>query len=117
MKEVKENLVSFYKRVATILRENGYEAEADKMDERAEMQAKKSSSGGESKTAVQNKALAETVYTAMEVGVDYTATAISKLGIEGIETSSKATAVLKVLIAEGKVTNTKVKGTSFYRVA
>ena len=113
-----KTIVSQFTEIEGILRENGHTELADFMLDRiAKQTAKNSTKGGESKTAEANKKLAEALYEAMEENVCYTATQIGNMGIEGISSASKATAVLKVLLADGRVTNSKAKGVSTYKVA
>ena len=112
-----KTIVSQFTEIEKILRENGHTDLADFMLDRiAKQTAKNSTKGGESKTAEANKKLAEALYEAMEENVCYTATQIGNMGIEGISSASKATAVLKVLLADGRVVNTKAKGVSTYKV-
>ena len=54
------------------------------------------------KAQLENAELAEALYTAMGTQT-YTATEIAALGVEGIASTPKATAVLKVLVADGRV--------------
>lgn len=113
-----KTIVSQFTEIEGILRENGHTDLADFMLDRiAKQTAKNSTKSGESKTAEANKILAEALYEAMEENVCYTATQIGNMGIEGIGSASKATAVLKILLADGRVTNSKVKGVSTYKVA
>lgn len=113
-----KTIVSQFTEIEGILRENGHTDLADFMLDRiAKQTAKNSTKSGESKTAEANKILAEALYEAMEENVCYTATQIGNMGVEGIGSASKATAVLKILLADGRVTNSKVKGVSTYKVA
>ena len=112
-----KTIVSQFTEIEGILRENGHTELADFMLDRiAKQTAKNSTKSGESKTAEANKKLAETLYESMEENVCYTATQIGNMGIEGIGSASKATAVLKILLADGRVTNSKAKGVSTYKV-
>ena len=86
------------------------------MEDRKDKAIKKNA-GGEKKAttaSVENPKIAEELYEVMEEGVKYTATEISKLGIEKITSASKATTILKILLADGRVANEKVKGVSKY---
>jgi hypothetical protein len=113
-----KTIVSQFTEIEKILREAEHTELADFMLDRiAKQTAKNSTKGGESKTAEANKKLAEVLYEAMEEEVCYTATQIGNMGIEGIGSASKATAVLKILVEDGRVTNAKVKGVSTYKVA
>ena len=113
-----KTIVSQFTEIEGILRSEGHTELADFMLDRiAKQTAKNSTKGGESKTAEANKILAEALYEAMEEGTCYTATQIGNMGIEGIGSTSKATTVLKILVDDGRVTNTKVKGVSTYKVA
>lgn len=113
-----KTIVSQFTEIEGILRENGYTELADFMLDRiAKQTAKNSTKSGESKTAEANKILAEALYEAMEENVCYTATQIGNLGVEGIGSTSKATTILKILVADGRVVNTKAKGVSTYKVA
>ena len=113
-----KTIVSQFTEIEGILRENGHTDLADFMLDRiAKQTAKNSTKSGESKTAEANKILAEALYEVMEENVCYTATQIGNMGVEGIGSASKATAVLKILLADGRVTNSKVKGVSTYKVA
>jgi hypothetical protein len=113
-----KTIVSQFTEIEKILREDGHTELADFMVERiAKQTAKNATKGGESKTAEANKALAETLYGEMKPDTCYTATQVGNMGIEGISSTSKATAVLKVLVEDGRVVNTKAKGVSTYKVA
>jgi len=113
-----KTIISQFIEIEGILRSEGHTELADFMLDRiAKQTAKNSTKSGESKTAEANKVLAETLYEAMEENTCYTATQIGNMGIEGIGSASKATAVLKILVADGRVTNSKVKGVSTYKVA
>lgn len=113
-----KTIVSQFTEIEKILRDAEYTELADFMLDRiAKQTAKNSTKGGESKTAEANKILAEALYEAMEADTCYTATQIGNMGIEGIGSTSKATTVLKILVDDGRVTNTKVKGVSTYKVA
>lgn len=112
-----KTIVSQFTEIENYLRENGKTEWADFMLDRiAKQTAKNSTKGGESKTAEANKVLAETLYETMDANTCYTATQIGNMGIEGIGSASKATAVLKILVADGRVANSKVKGVSTYKV-
>lgn len=113
-----KTIVSQFTEIEKILRDAEYTELADFMLDRiAKQTAKNSTKGGESKTAEANKKLAETLYEAMDADTCYTATQIGNMGIKDIGSASKATAVLKILVADGRVVNTKVKGVSTYKVA
>lgn len=91
------------------------EASIEEMKDRKEKAVKKNS--GEKKptlASVENPKIANALYEEMEDGVKYTATQISNLGVSGIANSSKATTILRILLAEGRVENIKEKGTSLY---
>ncbi len=111
-----KTIVSQFTAIEEILRNEGHTELADFMVERIEKQMKKnvSKSGGVSKTAEANKALAEALYEAMDEGVSYTATQLYGLGVEGITSGSKATAVVKVLTEDGRVTISKGKSGNLY---
>ncbi len=111
-----KTIVSQFTEIEAILRNEGHTDLADFMLERIEKQTKKnaSKSGGVSKTAEANKALAEALYEVMEEGVAYTATQLFGLGIAGITSGSKATAVVKVLVEDGRVTVSKGKSGNLY---
>ena len=55
------------------------------------------------KAQLENAELANALYEVMGTQV-YTAAEIAGLGVEGINSTSKATAVLKVLVADGRAT-------------
>ena len=114
-----KTIVSQFTEIEKILRDNGHTDLADFMLDRiAKQTAKNSTKGGESKVAELNKALAEVLYGSMSADFAYTATIVSTMGIDGISTASKATAVLKVLLESGRVRNVKSKGLStYYKVA
>lgn len=85
------------------------------MEDRKDKAIKKNSGEKKATTAsVENPKIAEELYEVMEEGVKYTATEISKLGIEKITSASKATTILKILLEDGRVVNEKVKGVSKY---
>lgn len=110
-----KTIVSQFTEIEAILRENGHTELADFMVERIAKQTAKNSKSGTSTKSTENKALAEKVFDEMEAGVGYTATQIYNMGIEGITSASKATAVLKYLVEDGRVVNTKEKGISTYK--
>ena len=113
-----KTIVSQFTEIEKILREADHTELADFMLDRiAKQTAKNSTKGGVSKTAEANKILAEALYEVMEENVCYTATQISALGVKGIGSASKATTVLKILVADGRVVNVKEKGASIYKVA
>lgn len=113
-----KTIVSQFTEIEKILREDGHTELADFMLDRiAKQTAKNSTKSGESKTAEANKILAEILYEAMEKDTCYTATQVGNMGIKDIGSASKATAILKILVADGRVTNSKVKGVSTYKVA
>lgn len=112
-----KTIVSQFTEIEKILREDGHTELADFMLDRiAKQTAKNSTKGGESETAKANKKLAEVLYESMDADTCYTATQIGNMGIEGIGSASKATAILKILLADERVTNSKVKGVSTYKV-
>ena len=113
-----KTIVSQFTEIEKILRDAEYTELADFMLDRiAKQVTKNSTKGGESKTAEANKKLAEALYEAMDEGTCYTATQVGNMGIEGIGSTSKATTVLKILVEDGRVINSKVKGVSTYKVA
>ena len=80
------------------------EASIEEMKDRREKAIKKNS--GEKKptlASVENPKIANALYEEMESGVKYTATQISNLGVKGIANSSKATTILRILLADGRV--------------
>ena len=112
-----KTIVSQFTEIEGILRSEGHTELADFMLDRiAKQTAKNSTKGGESETAKANKKLAEVLYESMDADTCYTATQIGNMGIEGIGSASKATAILKILLADERVTNSKVKGVSTYKV-
>lgn len=112
-----KTIVSQFTEIEKILRENGHTDLADFMVDRiAKQTAKNSAKGGESSTAKLNKALADVLYESMSPEMVYTATIVGRMGVEGISSTSKATAILKILVEDGKVINIKEKGTSTYKV-
>lgn len=91
------------------------EASIAEMEDRKEKAVKKNS--GEKKptlASIENPKIANALYEEMEDGVKYTATQIANLGVSGIANSSKATTILRILLADGRVKNIKEKGTSLY---
>lgn len=110
-----KTIVSQFTEIENILREGGHTELADFMVERIAKQSAKNAKSGTSTKSTENKALAEKVYEVMEVNSEYTATQIYNMGIEGITSASKATAVLKHLVESGRVVNTKAKGVSTYK--
>lgn len=110
-----KTIVSQFTEIEAILRENGHTDLANFMVERIAKQTAQNSKSGTSTKSTENKALAEKVFDEMEAGVGYTATQIYNMGIEGITSASKATVVLKYLIEDGRVVNTKEKGISTYK--
>lgn len=111
-----KTIVSQFTEIESILRNGGHTDLADFMVERIAKQTAKNSKNGGSTKSAENKALAEKLFEAMEADTAYTATQISAMGIDGIASASKATAVLKHLLEDGRVINTKVKGVSTYKV-
>lgn len=88
------------------------------MTDRMEKAIKKNGGVKKPTTAsVENPKLADELYEIMEDGAKYTATQISTLGVEKITSASKATTVLRILLEDGRVVNTKEKGTSLYSKA
>lgn len=73
---------------------------------------------GPTKVAVANAAIAEKIFEAMEADATYGSSDIAGL-IPEVEkfSTSKITAVMKPLIADGRVTATKVKGKVVYSLA
>lgn len=111
-----KTIVSQFTEIEGILRSEGYTDLADFMLDRiAKQTAKNSTKGGESTKTTENKAFAEKVFEEMEANTFYTATQIYNMGIEGITSTSKATAVLKCLVDDGRVVKEKIKGVSTYR--
>lgn len=113
MEKKQETLVQFYTRIADYLKEQGKTEDAKRMQERAELTAKKNS--GEKKPSVasiENAKTAKVVYEGMEENRAYRATEVMKEF--DIASTSKATAILKVLMDEGKVAKTVAKGVSTY---
>lgn len=79
-------------------------AQIQKMDAR---NASRKSKG--TKVQNENKEIKERIATAMEVGTTYTAAEIVALGVEGVNSTQKASALLRQLVDDGRVTSTEVK--------
>jgi hypothetical protein len=109
LKEYAEMVAGDTEKVAEINRS------IEDMEDRKDKAIKKNSGEKKATTAsVENPKIAEELYEVMEDGVKYTATEISNLGVEKISSASKATTILKILVADGRVANEKVKGVSKY---
>jgi hypothetical protein len=83
--------------------------------EAARLSAPRKATGKVSKEQAANMASADALLVAMEPEVKYTATEAGKL--VGIETSQKATAVLKLLVEAGAVVKEAGRKTLYSRVA
>ena len=79
-----------------------------KIDKRNETRSKKGASKKTPKQ-IENDTLRETILSMMEVGVTYTSRDIIDFEIEGVASSQKVTALMKGLVAEGKVIANQVK--------
>lgn len=97
----------------------GAEALAVVNPEAAEILAKEAArlsaprkAGKMTKEQMANAALAEEMLAAMEAGVKYTATEAGKL--VGLETSQKATAILRMLVAAGTVAKEEGRKTLYF---
>ena len=109
LKEYAEMVAGDTEKVAEINRS------IEDMEDRKDKAIKKNSGEKKATTAsVENPKIAEELYEVMEDGVKYTATEISNLGVEKINSASKATTILRILVADGRVANEKVKGVSKY---
>lgn len=80
--------------------------------EAARLSAPRKASGKMTKEQMANAALAEEMLAAMEAGVKYTATEAGKL--VGLETSQKATAILRMLVAAGTVAKEEGRKTLYF---
>lgn len=109
LKEYAEMVAGDTEKVAVINRS------IEDMEDRKDKAIKKNSGEKKATTAsVENPKIAEELYEVMADGVKYTATEISNLGVEKINSASKATTILKILVADGRVANEKIKGVSKY---
>lgn len=109
LKEYAEMVAGDTEKVAEINRS------IEDMEDRKDKAIKKNSGEKKATTAsVENPKIAEELYEVMADGVKYTATEISNLGVEKINSASKATTILKILVADGRVANEKIKGVSKY---
>ena len=61
------------------------------------------------KTQHENTAIKSAIINAMDRGTTYTAAEISSLGIDGITSTQKASALMRQLVESGEVTETTVK--------
>lgn len=75
-----------------------------KLDEKNE---KRKAEG--SKTAKANVAIKAAIVNAMEQGVTYTAAEIVALGVEGITSTQKASALMRQIVAAGQAVESEVK--------
>ena len=122
MTEIKKTIATNFKETIEMLESFRTEENSTAIDEKIafltdRMEKAQKKNGGEKKPSVasiENPKLAEELYEIMESGIKYTATQISTLGIEKIGSSSKATTILKILCADGRVANVKEKGASLY---
>lgn len=83
--------------------------------EAARLSAPRKASGKPSKEQVANMEVADALLLEMEPEVKYTATEAGKL--VGVETSQKATAILKLLVEAGAVVKETGRKTLYSRVA
>lgn len=79
-------------------------ASLTKIDEKNE---KRKASG--SKTAQANVAIKSAIVAAMENGVTYTAAEIVALGVEGVTSTQKASALMRQIVAAGQATESEIK--------
>lgn len=75
-----------------------------KLDEKNE---KRKAEG--SKTAKANVAIKEAIVSAMEQGVTYTAAEVVALGVEGVTSTQKASALMRQIVAAGQAIESEVK--------
>ena len=75
-----------------------------KLDEKNE---KRKAEG--SKTAKANVAIKEAIVNAMEQGVTYTAAEIVALGVEGVTSTQKASALMRQIVTAGQAIESEVK--------
>lgn len=62
-----------------------------------------------SKTAKANVAIKEAIVNAMEQGVTYTAAEVVALGVEGVTSTQKASALMRQIVAAGQAIESEVK--------
>lgn len=79
-------------------------AQIQKMDAR---NASRKSKG--TKVQNENKEIKERIAVAMEAGTTYTAAEIVALDVDGVNSTQKASALLRQLVDDGRVTSTEVK--------
>lgn len=79
-------------------------AQIVKLDEK---NAKRRETG--SKSAQANVAIKEAIVSAMEAGVTYTAAEVVALGVEGVGSTQKASALLRQIVEAGQAVETEVK--------
>ena len=96
----------------TAVIEAGVSDEVTKFAEKAlakldEKNAKRKAEG--SKTAKENKVIKENLVAAMEKGVTYTAAELFALGIEGITSTQKASALIRQVVEAGGAVESEIK--------
>ena len=80
------------------------ESALEKLDKRNSSRKEKGT-----KTQHENTAIKSAIINAMDRGTTYTAAEISSLGIDGITSTQKASALMRQLVESGEVTETTVK--------
>ena len=80
------------------------ESALEKLDKRNSSRKEKGT-----KTQHENTAIKSAIINAIDRGTTYTAAEISSLGIDGITSTQKASALMRQLVESGEVTETTVK--------
>lgn len=111
----KMTIAEQFDEVIAILKEYGYDSQANFIDERKEKHINKNATRKPTKAQEENEVIKQNILNAMESGVAYTVTEIMKA--VGLESNQKTSALVRQLKEADLVTRSEIKGKAYFTKA